>query len=166
MKNSWNDNARHILIDHIAHPEPIPGPALATINACLTNAQDAINTYIHRRTITTLHLDHIVTYELLYAARAARQQLKQLDLWSVDRLLDLLVYKQTNYGHGNILAFGIIGVGIRACDKRARLTNLQGIDQGDMRNETVVDTYDDLIGYAVIAKMLTDGTFTTELDPQ
>ena len=164
MTTTWNDHARQILIDHIDHPEPFPGDPLTNITHCIATAAHHINYYINGRTTTNL-LEHIVTHELGYAARTAKQQLETINMWSVERLLDLLVYKQTKYGHGNILRFGMVGVGIRASDKAERLKNLAGQNQGDMRDETIIDTYDDLIGYAVIAKMLTDNTFTTELDP-
>lgn len=162
MNITWNDHAHHQLVEHINTPEPWPGNPHTNINDNLTQVEEALWAFFQDN-INRAHLDHIVVTELGYAARSAKQCLEQIDMWSINRLHDLLIYKQTKYGHSNILAFGMIGIGIRACDKRARLNNLNHSNQGDMRDETIVDTYDDLIGYAVIAKMLYDGTFTTEL---
>ena len=78
----------------------------------------------------------------------------------------LLCRKQHDYGHGNISKFGLIGVAVRMCDKIARAENLRSKDTNAVRNETVIDTYEDIVGYAVIALMLDAGTFGLELDPK
>lgn len=75
-------------------------------------------------------------------------------------MVNLLVRKQHDYGHGNINNFGIIGIAIRSCDKIARIKNLVG---KDAKNEPLTDSYLDLVGYAVIAGMYHDGTFQLKL---
>lgn len=74
----------------------------------------------------------------------------------------LIVSKQHDYGHGNILAFGEYGVLVRCSDKLERLKNLlkRGIEP---ENETVIDTWRDLVGYGLIALMLRNGVFTLPL---
>jgi len=68
-------------------------------------------------------------------------------------LVDLLISKQQDYGHGNILAFGEFGVLVRANDKMERLKNLL-VKKQEPSNESVEDTWRDLANYAIIALML------------
>jgi hypothetical protein len=76
----------------------------------------------------------------------------------------LLCRKQHDYGHGNIENFGLVGVAVRLCDKIARAKNLKKRGGNVVKNETIVDTYEDIVGYATIAIMLRDGTFSLDLD--
>lgn len=78
------------------------------------------------------------------------------------QIAELCVSKQHDYGHGNILAFGEYGVLVRCSDKLERLKNLlkRGVEP---ENESVIDTWRDLCGYAILALMLRDGTFTLPL---
>lgn len=85
-----------------------------------------------------------------------------------DELLQLLVKKQSDYGHGNILSAENIGlspidgVRLRLQDKIARVKNLEskGLEPN---NESVKDSYMDIAGYAVIILMLENGTFQLPL---
>lgn len=70
--------------------------------------------------------------------------------------------KQNDYGPNNILRFGQSGIIIRVHDKVARLENLLSTGR-DASNESVADTYMDIIGYSVIALMLLDDTFLLPL---
>jgi hypothetical protein len=79
-------------------------------------------------------------------------------------LYNLLCRKQHDYGHENINNFGLIGVAVRICDKIARAENLRHRESNAVRNETVIDTYEDIIGYAVIALMLDADTFNLHLE--
>lgn len=78
-------------------------------------------------------------------------------------MLDLLVSKQRDYGHKNITMTGIIGLSVRMCDKIARLNNLLVNRTSLAANEPIIDTWKDILGYAVISEMLLEGTFTTPL---
>ena len=82
--------------------------------------------------------------------------------WDIETLQDTLCSKQHDYGHDNINAFGIIGVAVRLSDKIARYKNLQG-KPNRVAGETIVDTLTDMVGYAVLARMLEDGTFQLDL---
>jgi hypothetical protein len=116
------------------------------ISACVRNSQPE-------------HIGHWVNCIGYEAARG----LEELGLWDADKLLEVLVSKQKDYGHGNILSFGIVGVGIRACDKIARYYNLK--DRPDSaQNEPFIDCLMDMVGYAVIGSMLEDDTFVLELE--
>jgi hypothetical protein len=103
---------------------------------------------------------HYGTYDL---GQEAVRCLVAINQWNPEEMLQLLVSKQHDYGHGNILAFGIVGVGIRACDKVARYFNLK--DQPDSaHNEPFIDCLKDMVGYAIIGMMLHDNTFILELE--
>jgi len=74
---------------------------------------------------------------------------------------DLLCSKQADYGHENILAFGDIGICVRMSDKIARIKNLRN---KNAMNESLMDSWLDLLGYAVIGLMLLADTFTLPLE--
>ena len=80
----------------------------------------------------------------------------------------LICRKQADYGHGNISAFGELGVKVRSSDKRARLRHL--LDKMDELadskplNEPLEDSWLDMGGYAIIALMWERGWFMLELD--
>ena len=76
-------------------------------------------------------------------------------------MVQLLCRKQHDYGHNNITNFGIIGVAIRICDKIARIDNLSKRNQPI--NESLVDSYIDIVGYAMISIMLNKDSFTLPL---
>ena len=63
-----------------------------------------------------------------------------------------LVRKQKDYGPENIRRFGRQGLMIRLHDKVARLENLDGGGRGP-ENESVVDTFLDIVGYCAIGIM-------------
>lgn len=77
-------------------------------------------------------------------------------------IAELVISKQRDYGHSNILAFGELGVLIRANDKIARLRNLIMNDRKP-DNEAKIDSWSDLSGYGIIALMLDRGWFELEL---
>ena len=79
-----------------------------------------------------------------------------------ERVAALVIAKQADYGHDNILGTGEVGLVVRVNDKIARLRNLV-LNKKTPMNETVRDTWVDVAGYAIIALMLADGTFTREL---
>ena len=76
-------------------------------------------------------------------------------------MVQLLCHKQHDYGHNNITNFGIIGVAIRICDKIARIDNLSKRNQPT--NESLVDSYIDVVGYAMISIMLNEDSFKLPL---
>lgn len=93
----------------------------------------------------------------------ATRGLAEAQLWHPEVMQAVLVRKQNDYGHENILAFGIVGVAIRVCDKIARYENLK--DRKDQtQNEPFEDCMMDMVGYATIARMIKNNTFTLELE--
>jgi hypothetical protein len=79
---------------------------------------------------------------------------------------EVVIRKQHDYGSGNILNAPVdprLGVLIRLNDKLHRAANL--INKGaDPKNESLQDTYTDIVGYGTILLMLQDGSFELPLD--
>lgn len=94
-------------------------------------------------------------------AHEAVTELRKEMIWSPREMSDLLIRKQRDYGHQNILQGGLFGVAIRLSDKIERYANL--MNQDTPENESVHDTLADMVGYVVIAHMLIEGSFTLEL---
>ena len=77
-------------------------------------------------------------------------------------VVKLVIRKQRDYGHDNILQFGILGIAVRVSDKWARIENL--IAKGaEPQNESLRDSWMDIAGYALVAMMLEEGVFTLPL---
>lgn len=107
--------------------------------------------------------DEILGNKLIALGPIAATELDTMGMWSPNMIGKMLARKQHDYGHGNINAFGMIGVAVRMSDKVARLQNL--IARGaEAENESLTDTWLDIVGYAVIAQMLLAETFNRELD--
>lgn len=100
--------------------------------------------------------------DIIDVAHIAIGELKAQKQWDAEEMTDLLVRKQRDYGHGNILAFGHVGIAIRMCDKLARLDTLLS-NGATPSNESLIDTWMDLVGYAVISEMLFLEVFELEL---
>lgn len=109
-------------------------------------------------------------FEFIGAITVVNSQLMFADV------LDTVIGKQRDYGHGNILKFGLMGLVVRLSDKIERLKNLQHrgacivaedgftvLKAADPVNESIEDSKLDIIGYSSIALLLLDGTFTREL---
>ena len=81
----------------------------------------------------------------------------------LNEVVKTVISKQHDYGHQNILAYGMDGVCVRLSDKWARIQNLEkkGVDA---QNESLLDSYLDLVGYCIIAIMLCEGTFELPLE--
>tara|TARA_R100000808_G_C2032209_1_gene75530 strand:- start:181 stop:525 length:345 start_codon:yes stop_codon:yes gene_type:complete len=79
-------------------------------------------------------------------------------------IAQVVINKQHDYGHDNILAFREKGLVVRLWDKVARLKNLMWKNDYEPKNESVVDTFIDIGGYSIIALMLHKDTFKNELE--
>lgn len=85
------------------------------------------------------------------------------------RIAAMAADKHHDYGQGNIERFGLQGVLIRMSDKVERLKNLSArangpVDPGPAVHESVADSWDDLVGYAIVGIMLLQGTFGLPLE--
>tara|TARA_Y100000296_G_C5039578_1_gene189113 strand:- start:101 stop:412 length:312 start_codon:yes stop_codon:yes gene_type:complete len=79
------------------------------------------------------------------------------------KVAEVIIAKQHDYGQGNILVFKEQGLVVRLWDKINRLKTLLWFNN-EPKNESIEDTFTDIAGYAIIGLMLTDGTFTNELE--
>lgn len=80
-------------------------------------------------------------------------------------LADLVIRKQRDYGTGNILKAPIdprLAVLVRLNDKLQRAVNLIQSGNG-AQNESLADTFTDVMGYGMILSMLEDNTFELPL---
>lgn len=114
-----------------------------------------------------IHLDNMITaYFGVEDAKPTVSEWQTLGHLSVvasgilneDDTATTLCNKQRDYGPNNIARFGQSGLLLRLHDKVARLENL--ISHGrDAHNESLNDTYLDIVGYSAIGLMLLDGSF-------
>jgi hypothetical protein len=78
----------------------------------------------------------------------------------------LVASKQRDYGPDNILKCPVgaeLGIVVRLYDKLARLAHL--IQSGQVpENEALQDTWNDIMGYGLVGKMVNNGTFTLPLE--
>lgn len=75
-----------------------------------------------------------------------------------DELLQLFIKKHRDYGKGNILANGEIGIAMRVSEKVERLKHLLLSGQTPS-NESIDETWQDIAVYAVIAELHRRGWF-------
>ncbi|MFZ2200007.1 MAG: hypothetical protein WAV40_04420 [Microgenomates group bacterium] len=71
----------------------------------------------------------------------------------VKKCSPLLSKKNKDYGKGNILANGELGIAFRTTEKIERLKNLLMSKADHPENESIDDSWLDIAVYAVIAKM-------------
>lgn len=77
-------------------------------------------------------------------------------------VLAVVVMKQYDYGPQNILWGGAEGIALRMHDKLARIQHL--MERGtEGANEPLSDSWLDLVGYAIVAVMLANGTFESPM---
>lgn len=75
------------------------------------------------------------------------------------KAIDLLVQKHEDYGSANISdapGGALNGLSVRLHDKVARLNNLLS-NYKEPKNETIEDTFIDILNYALIALLILDG---------
>lgn len=85
---------------------------------------------------------------------------------AADEIAELVIRKQKDYGPKNIMNSVVgpeLSILVRLNDKIARLANL--IQSGKApNNEAIKDTWDDIIGYGLVGKMVDAGTFLNPLE--
>jgi RNA polymerase sigma factor (sigma-70 family) len=104
--------------------------------------------------------------EFANAGRIAWEWLKlhyeQNEARLFEEVIELLMERQAKYGHANIMKFQDLGLCVRMSDKAARLGNLEEGGK-TFDDETVIDTWMDILGYSTIAEMLRRDWFLLEL---
>lgn len=95
-----------------------------------------------------------------------QQYLDQAFQEELEKMLETFIQKHKDYGKGNILDTGELGIIFRVNDKVNRLKNLLSKNQ-DPANESINDTWMDIAVYGIIALLLRNGKFKKlELDPK
>lgn len=98
----------------------------------------------------------------IMVAEACVHELRKRNEWDSGEMKTLLCSKQHDYGHGNINSFGMYGIVVRMSDKVERYANL--LARGtEAKNESIIDTLRDIVGYCVIALMFNEGSFQLQL---
>lgn len=92
-----------------------------------------------------------------------------IDLAAYDRIVararELVIKKNQDYSGGrkadNILMGGLYGTSIRLLDKVSRLMTLTepGAKAAAVKEESVIDTFADILNYSVIGQMLIEGSW-------
>jgi len=77
----------------------------------------------------------------------------------LDELMKMFLRKHRDYGKGNILANGEIGIAMRVTEKVERIKHLL-MTQNLPTNESIDETWTDIAVYAVIARLVRNGAFT------
>ena len=163
--NTWNDGCAQALseIKLMRQFKPLGNESLNEEQASLAFAimSNSLGEFVRSRSENTTVAVAAMSNAAILALSVLEEKGYQTDY---EDLYNLLCRKQHDYGHKNIDNFGLIGVAVRICDKIARAENLRNKESNAVKNETVIDTYEDIVGYAVIALMLDSGTFGLELD--
>lgn len=142
----------------------------ASAQAHVAHVWEAASTYSFIRdvAIETIrdHLDYMIDNYFNKPHGPTRQEWLKLGVLAVSVCATLdetetfttLVGKQRDYGPNNIARFGNSGLLLRLHDKVARLENLVANNR-EATNESIQDTYLDIVGYSVIGLMVMDGSF-------
>lgn len=153
MFESWNEAAGAILMEW------------STLTSGHRANHQHLNAYRKTLAKAVREQREIPRLDIIDVAHESMSELKAQKQWNAGEMHDLLVRKQRDYGHENILMFGHVGIAIRMCDKLARLDSLL-TSGATPSNESLVDTWMDLIGYAVISEMLYLDVFELELEDE
>jgi hypothetical protein len=86
------------------------------------------------------------------------QYLDEAFLAVCEELFQTFLKKHKDYGKGNILEIGEMGIAFRLTEKVSRLKNLLGKGD-DPANESIDDSWTDIGVYAVLAKLYRSGKF-------
>jgi hypothetical protein len=96
--------------------------------------------------------------ELVVDGTSGDPELEEFLARTMQEYLELWKTKQNSYGPGNIAAFGDAGCAIRAMDKVQRLRRHYFLGKDvTLANETIEDTWLDLLGYAAMGLMCKRG---------
>lgn len=116
-----------------------------------------------------MHSAYLTSYRLMFeVALTAMWELYAFEQGWVNKnvplgeILRLIATKQNDYGPMNIWTFKHHGLVIRMNDKVARLENLASTGR-EAQNESVMDTFSDLVGYSIIGGMLINEYFLLPL---
>ena len=159
VRTSWDEACRRALDEVVQYANYVAAPSLDRLD----EINDSLAAFV--RDPMRFDAKYVVDLMEYAAAISIHTILDSGQCWNTEQMWLLLCKKQSDYGHGNINNFGLAGVAVRLCDKIARAKNLEA--RGgvfSVSNETLLDTYEDIVGYATIAVMLRDDTFKYHLE--
>jgi hypothetical protein len=149
--------------DGVQHPNRDDGEAM--LNDMRVSFDD-FAAWSYGRELTELDRNVITEYFIALAIvtldTAPHYDNVGVSLTSAEEILPLLRRKQEDYGYQNIHRFGTDGIIVRAHDKIARIENLTDL-QVEGRNESLIDSFTDLIGYCIIGMMEVQGIWMLPL---
>ena len=102
----------------------------------------------------------VLKYELTLNTAAGFQA-----MYNALDCLELLDAKQLDYGPLNISSEGLLGLKTRLVDKIFRLKNLLENNR-EPNNESLADTFQDIVNYGLIGQQLIENTWPTTEEPQ
>jgi hypothetical protein len=152
---NWEEAARQVLLDL--------SESTYFVEDFTNEVTDAIDqAYVHWTDIRV----NDMWVEFANAGRIAWTWLHQMYQQSpaklFEEIIELLCERQSKYGHANIMKFVDLGLCVRMSDKAARLGNLEEGGRS-FDDESVIDTWMDILGYSVIAGLLAKDWFMLEL---
>ena len=145
MFETWNDSARSSLIN-------IFGLVVQYKDDSTTPIRRQLDDFIKSLYDRSSGKERAMAYFACIGADAIQVAKNRGIVFEIADVHRTLVRKQKDYGPENIRRFGRQGLMIRLHDKVARLENLDGGGRGP-ENESVVDTFLDIIGYCAIGIM-------------
>lgn len=87
-----------------------------------------------------------------------KQTLDQAYKQVLDELYTMFLKKHKDYGKGNILSVGELGISLRVTEKIERIKHLL-MQSGGPANESIDETWTDIAVYAILAKLHRSGKF-------
>ena len=144
----WNQAAAVALAELDPQPQLFPATEQGILKYIRHQCDEGLQAFRDRE------CDGILIDPVIQLGVLAAELLFRRNAWDVVAMHDLLVRKQTDYGHLNILNGGLMGVALRQADKVERYFNLKDRED-EAANEPAIDALLDMVGYAAIGKMLT-----------
>jgi hypothetical protein len=157
MYDFWDDAAKQNVEDMFSLVRPKAKPRLSRIRNELDEFIQSLYSAPAGFLRATVYWSNIGAT----AVEMSRSKPGLLPLTVVE-VADTLVRKQRDYGPENIRRFGRAGLMVRMHDKVARLENLEQSGRSP-ENESVRDTFLDIVGYSAIGMMWENNEFLLPL---
>ena len=153
---TWNEASRDAVSTIFELARPGAKPSLAGI-------RESLDTFIKNMWPAPAGYEQSAAYFANLGADALEHALASGFTLTSSSIHKILVRKQNDYGPENIRRFGRQGLMVRLHDKVARLENLTGLGRTP-NNESIEDTFIDIIGYCAIGIMWEQRNFLLPLE--
>lgn len=156
MSETWEDAAHWTVAEIATVPCNHPFDPDAPMEQVVKRLR-ALHTSVESRFNNQVSQSDMAYAWRMFGTEALLFLIRNCDTTSTD-VYEILVSKQRDYGPENIRRYGRSGLVIRTHDKVARLENL--LESGKTpSNESITDTFIDIVGYSAIGMMWENGTF-------